>query len=74
MTSRFGDWDNPENTTVTHPEQCPRCVHWRNDATCAAFRLGIPLAIPQNQHDHREPYPGDHGIQFEPRDDESEDE
>ncbi len=74
MSSRFTDWNIPGTTTITGPEQCPRCVHWRNNATCDAFTRGIPLAILTNEYDHRKPYAGDHGIQFEPRDDESEDE
>jgi hypothetical protein len=26
----------------------------------------IPVPIQANKHDHRKPYPGDHGIHFEP--------
>lgn len=35
---------------------------------CRAFNLGIPRQIVTNEHDHREPFPGDGGIGFEPRD------
>ncbi len=51
---------------------CGFCRHWRpaEDRTCAAYpeRDSIPLDIWLARHDHQDPYPGDHGIQFEPRD------
>ena len=49
---------------------CLNCVHFNRDkwGTCDAFPNGIPFAITAGIHDHREPYPGDNGIQFEPID------
>lgn len=34
---------------------------------CEAFPEAIPMPILLNEHDHREPYKGDHGIRFEAR-------
>jgi hypothetical protein len=49
----------------------PKCVfcshsHLPESATCTAFPDGIPDAILQEGYDHSKPYPGDHGILFDP--------
>jgi hypothetical protein len=51
--------------------QCVDCKHFDADAArgtfqCRAFPDGIPDPILLSEHDHHEPFPGDHGILFEP--------
>ncbi len=45
---------------------CITCVHTHAGPTCDAFPDGIPDEILFNLVDHRKPYPGDHGIRYEP--------
>lgn len=58
---------------MTHPISpiCRGCVHLHDQRQvgirCDAFPDGIPTPILTNERDHREPYRGDHGIQFDPR-------
>jgi hypothetical protein len=58
--------------TIGPAPMCMRCRHLDRDndeaLTCDAFPKGIPRAIYMNEHDHRQPYPGDHGIRFAPID------
>lgn len=47
---------------------CDWCRHAEPGVrACAAFPDGIPDAILERRHDHREPFAGDNGIGFEPR-------
>jgi hypothetical protein len=49
-------------------EVCTFCKHFDHAnplaRKCAAFPKGIPLPIWLGENDHREPFPGDHGIRF----------
>ncbi len=49
--------------------QCARCKHFHSKDTtgnnCDAYPDGIPNIILTNEHNHRQPYRGDKGIQFE---------
>ena len=61
--------------SVRTPMQCMACVHYRSpldsddddfpEQTCDAFPGLIPQPIWDMQVDHRQPYPGDLGIQWE---------
>jgi len=50
------------------PVACWSCLHKRSGrAVCVAFPRGIPLKILDGSVGHREPYPGDNGIRYDPR-------
>ncbi len=53
--------------------RCDHCKHRRTEDTCAAFLEGIPTQFIgfDSNADHRRPYDGDNGIQFEPKDEEA---
>jgi len=53
--------------TLTMSEDCMTCFHrdLSGPSQCSAFPEGIPETIRLGKRDHREPYKGDHGIQYE---------
>ncbi|RJR20560.1 MAG: hypothetical protein C4582_08970 [Desulfobacteraceae bacterium] len=46
--------------------QCDTCIHYQEGPKCDAFEK-IPFDILARRHDHRNPYPGDKGIRYEPK-------
>ena len=53
------------NSLIVEPE-CYFCRHVLEWPTCQSFPKGIPMEIRLGKVKHREPYPGDNGIRFEP--------
>lgn len=46
--------------------QCAVCLMYMGNRQCAAYGplAFIPPAIYRNEYDHRQPYPGDHGVRW----------
>jgi hypothetical protein len=67
---RLTDWGQPGSIRLFTPPQCSRCANLRSREAwnCDAFPEDIPAEILAGRHDHANPYPGDHGILFEPID------
>ena len=68
--SRFTDWSQPGTVRVIRPQQCNTCRHLdrtRPDLMrCDAFPSGIPGVILTDDFDHKNAYPGDGGVRWEP--------
>jgi hypothetical protein len=65
--------DGPAERIPAFSEVCTICRHlrpMREGRTCDAFpvRDSIPMVIWLGENDHQTPFPGDHGVQFEPVD------
>lgn len=53
-----------KGTDLTFP-MCNDCARYKGMAKCTAFGdATIPKDILVGDFDHRNPYPGDHGLQF----------
>ena len=50
---------------MTTNNLCMTCKFRLLDWSCEAYPDGIPEEIFNGEVDHKEPYKGDHGIQFE---------
>ena len=62
----FGERMSGEGIIIT--PQCHSCKHSQfGTLNCEAFPHGIPQNILVDAVDHKNPVPGDHGIQFEPK-------
>ncbi|HOW75414.1 MAG TPA: hypothetical protein PK959_05710 [Candidatus Competibacteraceae bacterium] len=46
---------------------CSMCIHYQADRRCQAFPEGIPQALWTGEHLHRDSYPGDGGIRYQPK-------
>lgn len=61
----------PAERPISMAPICSFCTHliaWPGGQrpTCAAYPQGIPDSILTNRVDHRQPQPGDHGLQYVP--------
>jgi hypothetical protein len=67
-----GSVDDSERHYFGTSPICQDCRHriGHRHLSCDAFPDRIPLDIWNARHDHRTPYPGDHGIRFAPMTDE----
>lgn len=60
---------DPSEVTITkNPSLCRKCRHFlvaEPGNTCRAYPDGVPDIFMDGRQEHRQPYEGDNGIQFE---------
>jgi hypothetical protein len=67
IPSREEYWSGTAAGTIFNKPACVSCRHKAQlSDTCTAFPQGIPKPIMLGTHQHREAFPGDHGIMWEP--------
>ena len=55
-----------ESDGIYYNPICNNYMYNKLDGNCFAFPNGIPKEILLGKRDHKKPFPGDHGIRFEP--------
>ena len=60
---------NSSTKNVIYDNNCLKCVNYLATRSCMAYPEpgGIPDKIWEGENGHKRKYPGDHGIQFDPR-------
>jgi hypothetical protein len=61
--------DDSELEQIMYSPVCSYCKHFSTeteDNVCSVFPTGIPAEIWTGKNDHKKPFKGDRGIQFEP--------
>lgn len=53
-----------DRVQVISEPMCGLCLHFWGLDSCTAFPEGIPEEILHGPNNHKEPYPGDHGLRF----------
>lgn len=53
---------------MIHINSCAKCINYLTQQKCLAFPDAIPEPIWTGKNEHKKPYDGDHGVQFEQKD------
>jgi hypothetical protein len=60
---------DPSTIGIVTITPCATCArrNQRKSLICEAFPFGIPRVILLGENQHREPFPGDNGLQYKPK-------